>query len=697
MGGIIVAWPWVRDSAFAIPDPAAAGSAALGADARLIIWILAWDVHALLTQPLRLFEANIFHPAPGMLAGSEHLLGSVPLFAPAYLLSGNPALAANVAALATYPLAAVTMYVLVRRLGLAPAAAAVAGAALPFSVLRVPGDLHLLQYPNYVLALLVLALVAAGERPRGTRLVWLNAAMLLALLSSFYVAAMAVVVVAIELAIVAATVRVATAARLGLALAPALAIVTLVSLPYLRLAGSLPAPPSFDLAMIGDVARLAEPQIRARAGEMGGWAVPWLALLGVCSPLLLGRAPTVRWWRWLLLTLIGAILGAGPAVWVADHVVPLPGALVLLTPLRAHAASLRFFMSPRFFVLAGVGVVGMAAEGTALVLAAAANLGAGRVLCGALAALLLAGAALPAALHVVDQPRTRLPVGTGVPQYYRWLATAPHEPLLEIPAAGSTPGSMLVQSDIMYLSTFHWLPLVNGHTGLRPWWFLSVANEAAALPDPAALQAIVDLTGVRWILVRRDRVPPSVFERWEAAASDARGLSRVPVVGPALLLKVELPARRAWSRALARGKPAPGETSTGTPLIPLVATAAHGLLTCPQPPASAIAGNSITLHLVARNDGDADWPAMLPPWLTDTHLVVVEASWSDADGAPVREPAVMRLPRDVASADRVAWDAPVAVPERPGVYTLDLRLRQPAGEAFATSPPLRLPVRIGPR
>jgi hypothetical protein len=108
----------VRDAAHAIPDAAARGNAGWGADARLIVWALAWDVHALVTQPLRLFDANIFHPAPGMLAGAENLLATALAVAPVQLASRNPVLAANVAAMATYPLAAVLRYALARALGL---------------------------------------------------------------------------------------------------------------------------------------------------------------------------------------------------------------------------------------------------------------------------------------------------------------------------------------------------------------------------------------------------------------------------------------------------------------------------------------------------------------------------------------------------------------------------------------------------
>ena len=40
-------------------------------DALLNVWITAWDGHQLLSDPLHLFDANIFHPYPRTLAYSE--------------------------------------------------------------------------------------------------------------------------------------------------------------------------------------------------------------------------------------------------------------------------------------------------------------------------------------------------------------------------------------------------------------------------------------------------------------------------------------------------------------------------------------------------------------------------------------------------------------------------------------------------
>ncbi|RME50344.1 MAG: hypothetical protein D6790_21375, partial [Caldilineae bacterium] len=68
-------------------------------DPLLNTWTLAWDVYALLTAPLNLFDANIFYPQTGVLAYSEHLLSIALLALPVQLSSSEPLLAYNLSLL----------------------------------------------------------------------------------------------------------------------------------------------------------------------------------------------------------------------------------------------------------------------------------------------------------------------------------------------------------------------------------------------------------------------------------------------------------------------------------------------------------------------------------------------------------------------------------------------------------------------
>lgn len=108
----------------------------LSADTRLFLWTISWDVHALLHQPLSIFDANIFFPEPRTLAYSEHLIGSALLGAPALLATGNPVLALNIIVLLSCVLSGLGAYFLARRLGTGVLAALVAGVVFAFGPAR---------------------------------------------------------------------------------------------------------------------------------------------------------------------------------------------------------------------------------------------------------------------------------------------------------------------------------------------------------------------------------------------------------------------------------------------------------------------------------------------------------------------------------------------------------------------------------
>jgi hypothetical protein len=105
-------------------------------DGKLIQWILGWDIHAFVTQPLHLFDANIFAPLPNTLAYAEHLIGSAILAAPIVWLTGNYFLATNLIALASIPLSALGTCLLARRVGASAAAAFLAGLIFAFAAPR---------------------------------------------------------------------------------------------------------------------------------------------------------------------------------------------------------------------------------------------------------------------------------------------------------------------------------------------------------------------------------------------------------------------------------------------------------------------------------------------------------------------------------------------------------------------------------
>ena len=52
-------------------------------------WILAWDIHALTTDPLHLYDANVYFPFPLSLTYSDAMLSGAIMIAPVLLLTGQ--------------------------------------------------------------------------------------------------------------------------------------------------------------------------------------------------------------------------------------------------------------------------------------------------------------------------------------------------------------------------------------------------------------------------------------------------------------------------------------------------------------------------------------------------------------------------------------------------------------------------------
>ncbi len=151
---VVLTWPAATHLGSTAPD--------LG-DPVLTTWIFAWDVHALGTTPLRLFDANMFHPHRGTLAYTEHLLGLVPLAWPVRLLGAGPVLAHNVVWLATFPLTGLALFWLVRHLTGHAGAATLAAVLYAFSHFRFGQLGHIQILSHQWLPLMLLGLHRAAE------------------------------------------------------------------------------------------------------------------------------------------------------------------------------------------------------------------------------------------------------------------------------------------------------------------------------------------------------------------------------------------------------------------------------------------------------------------------------------------------------------------------------------------------------
>jgi len=100
------------------------------------LWQLAWVARALLENPLRLFDGNVFYPERLTLAYSDTILVPSLAGAPLFWIGAPPALVFNVVMASGFVLSGLAMFVLVRRLTGRADAAWVAGLAFAFLPFR---------------------------------------------------------------------------------------------------------------------------------------------------------------------------------------------------------------------------------------------------------------------------------------------------------------------------------------------------------------------------------------------------------------------------------------------------------------------------------------------------------------------------------------------------------------------------------
>jgi hypothetical protein len=643
-------------------------------DVPLNAWILAWVSRALVTQPWRLFAANIYHPEPQALAYTEHMLGSAPFFGPPFLLTGNPALALNVMILAGLVLSALGTYWVTWRWTGSRAAAAFAGLAVGFQPAQVRAfGPNLLTTQYLPVVLLCLDRVLAGGRLGPT--LGLAAALTGQCLASYYYAyptMLATAAAVLAVCVPRATRPPAAAvARVFLAVAVAAAVLVAASVPYFDVAARGTAT-VYQLTRVYEGAAVGLAQLAGPLRHRLGPAALGLALVGAAAALPRGASPAIRR-RVLVLALwvaVGVVLAGGEALRVGDLQLPLPGRL--LDQWAPGFAALRD--RRRLLVVVPVALGVLAGLGIAALARAAAR--------PRLAAAVLAAAALGATAAATDLGPCRLmrlPTGSQVPAVYRDLARREPGPVLELPVGVTLHEvpSAFRNTWYEYFSVFHWRPLLNGYASYWPPRLEATFAMARALPEPRALANLAGCHGVRWVIAHTDAMRPDERAAFGAAGP---GLREVARFGGDVLYVAAPPAA---------GAPCPGTlaadaatTLEGTPLAPLPPSARRAAIeSVDVGPALAASRGTTAVRVRLRNAGTAPWPAVA---VDETHLVRVSYAWQDGAGAAAADARRLwtRLPADLRPGEAIEVPLALRPPPRPGTYRLQLVVRQGYGAPF---------------
>ncbi len=507
----------------------------------LNVWAMGFVQRQLVTQPLALFDGNVFYPYEKTLAFSEHLFLPALIAWPISWASGNLVLGHNAAALLALALAGLGMHLLARDLTADSLAASVAGVLYAFHTWNI-NELTRLQilshqwFPFLLLALLRYFAAPSRRAALGALLAYLAQS-----LSCMYWALYAPLVTGAALAFLYWRRRHAwrRLAPLGLALAIALLATLPFAWPYRTTARHFgfhrTLPESVGLERWLDVLPgnhfyagwLDSARFNQDAAHFVGFSAIALALLGAWRGRYVERSGGGRG-LWLAFALGGLVLSLGPEIRIGERVFG-PGPYRALFEFAPGFRNVRY--PERFAMVCMLGLAPLAAGGAAALRTRLWPAAGRRSMAFALALTLLVFAEhFSAPLQL--QP---LPPAARLPEAYAWLGRQ-----ADVRVVAEVPSSRYLMERFdtapMYHSTAHWKRTVQGFTGYFPPGHNLLRWRLFHFPKAETLDFLARF-GVDTVVVRpvagealRDARPPAA----EVVASFDDGM-RV----------VRLPARRA--------------------------------------------------------------------------------------------------------------------------------------------------------
>jgi hypothetical protein len=479
---VAMTWPLLSPTARVVPD---------SDDAYFSVWRLAWVAHQLPRDPWHLFDANIFYPSSAALAYSDAMLLVSAAGAPAIWSGVSPAIVHNVLLGAAFVSSMWAAFLLVRDLtGSARAAwlAAIFFGLAPYRFAHI-GHLELQWVMWMPLSLRLLHRLLAA--PSAGRALALGGAVACQALTSIYYGAyltLYVVVAAVILFALNASVRRRVTIMMPLAVLPLLVVVLIYGPPYSHSRQQHGARSVSEIteysATPSDFLRVP-PNNRLRGHSERGPAPDERSLYPGTAAVMLAAAafvPPVTTTAWMYLGLtavsVDGALGMNGLLYPLLHRVAPP-----LTSLRSPA---------RFGALVLLSIAVLAGVGAARLIRVRPRAA------GSFVALMTAFCLLEY-LSAPIGVRANLRAPTDA---HRFLS---HQP----------PGTVVVEMPVpranalwMYETTYlirsihHWQPLVNGYSGFAPQEYRQTLESLQDFPDERSIARLHELS-VRFVLLNQ--------------------------------------------------------------------------------------------------------------------------------------------------------------------------------------------------
>ena len=508
---LVMTWP--------IFNVAALSTASYEGDARLVIWVLGWDNHAVLSG-LPLFQSNIFYPAADSLAYTEHMFGISLFTLPIYALTHNPVLAYNVIWFLSFVLNGLATHALLRRYTANDLAAFTGSLIFTFSFYRMlQGHGHLQQIWTWLVPLSLLLVERWFDRPTWLRAIAWSAAVLLQALGSWYVAVMVVlangVVIAWRLAAGPRSPLVTRLVQLLVVSAAAAVVIWPFAAHYRTLA---PVEPREILSLSADAASYLMPAEHTWPGRA------WLATMGRGPGSMFGERTMYLGWIALVLAACGVVAAAARNQWRTAGpyaAIALVAVLLSLGPparpsgwmlysLATHFPGIDGFRAPaRFGLLVLLGVAALAALGVDAIVNRWPR---------AWTASLVIVPLMLSEWFVIGFPGKR-PQPFLVPAIYRTPQVQSARALVSLP---SYRGDIhwFWEPDYLLYSTVHWRPIVNGYGRWEPPEHAHNISHMMAFPGPNNAKTMRAL-GVEYVVLHAGRIPGGAAEILRDAQASA--------------------------------------------------------------------------------------------------------------------------------------------------------------------------------
>jgi hypothetical protein len=518
------------------------------------VWGMAWQAHAIATNPFALFDANIMYPFKGTLAFDELSFAQAVLAAPLYWLGGNPVLSHNAFLFGTFILSGYGAWLLVRELTGSWWAGLLAGAAFAFSFYRMNHLPHMTLDTTQWMPLALLAMYKLLWTGEWRWAMALAAFFTLQALSGHYLAFYTAMLLGLFVVFYFVADRRLFNRGFWLKLFAAMGMSLLFILPILVPYVLLQGGHEFKRGLF-EVERFSNTlasflavfrgnplyqTLLAPFRDPGPWAIERSAFPGL-TVLVLGAAalfwagrrkaatsgavpgPSTRGsvgrhvLFFAIIAGLSALLSLGPSLQISyapsnydpsaiQRVIPLP--YLLLHEFVPGFQSMR--VVTRIGVLTALSLSALAGIGLFFLLPRLANLFKGSRYARSAVSVTAALLVLAPVVESWSVPVGMAAVGTReeVPAVYRWLGEQPHTVILEYPVAHYKRGDISVEMANLYqyYSVYHWHDMINGSTTIRPTSYSALVHETEdCFPCPRSLDALW-LMGVEYVVVHLENL-----------------------------------------------------------------------------------------------------------------------------------------------------------------------------------------------